>query len=528
MTYVPEPVTVAKRSEHKLGGVITAMGSVMFATLVVSLLAFGREALVAAYLGLNRQVDAYFFTLALILLVPQFVSTAIAESLIPIYVHYKEKGATAVYRFISSVLNLYLLFLAGTTALTAATARFFVPSLGSGFDAPAQQLILQMFWILLPIIILNGLWGLSTTILYAEGLFFISTISRAFQSVGVVGLVLLAGRQLGVYSLVIGIELASFGQLAWTGYWLYRKGVRYGFVLDIGDPGLWRFLVLLWPCLVASFLAYCIPIIDRSMASHLPEGTISALSYADRLMSMIGGISIFSINTVLLPYFSKQSAGTDRDGFKRSISRTLGMLMFMLIPLSLMLVTVRVPLIKVLFQRGKFDAVATANTAAIFGGYALGLLPKAIAITLSTAFNALEDTKTQSFFGGGSNVVSKLVYNHILIAIFGATGVALATVLMHITSGAILLYILRRRLRGIGGRGLLETFSKVLVASLLAIGVMHLVVTHEQIPAIAVVAISMASGSVSYLLFSALLKVPQLTLASVHILSMPFLQRMRS
>lgn len=491
----------------------------MIATLAGSLLAFFRETLVAAHLGADWQMDAYFFALALVMLVPQFMSSSIGESLVPVYIHYKgEEGLEALHRFISSAINLYLFFLAGTSVFAASIAPFTIPILGSGFDSSSQQFVLHLIWILLPTISLSGFWGLLAVILNAEGLFFVSAISRTFLSVGVIGMVLLTSRQLGVYSLPIGVVLSSLGQVIWAIYWLRRKGVKFSFVLDIRDPVLRRFLALLWPPIIGSFLLSWIPIIDRSMASHLPEGTISALGYSDRLMSILGGLSISALNTVLLAFFSLQLVGNDTTRFRERIAQTLGMLMFVLMPLSLILFVVRTPLIQLVFERGKFDAVATANTASVFGGYVLGLMPMAIAITLSTGFNALEDTKTQSFLGAGSSLIAKLVLNPILIVAFGAAGIALATSLMFVVSGTLLGFVLRRRLAGIGGKRLLRTFSSVSITSLLAVSPAYLMANHLHLPPVVVLVFGALVGSTLYLLFSALLNIPELVFATGSLL----------
>jgi putative peptidoglycan lipid II flippase len=398
------------------------------------------------------------------------------------------------------------------------TAPLVASTLASGFDAPGQQLVSQLIRILAPTILLTGLWGLLTTLLDAEGLFIVSAISRAWPAVGVIGAVLLISQHLEVYSLPIGLLVAAVCQVVWTAYWLWRKGVRYRFVLDLNDHGLRQFLALLWPCVVGSSLGYFISIIDRWMASHLLEGTVSALSYANKPMSILSRIGIFSLNTVLLPALSQQSVGSDLRSFKKTMVQALGMLVFVMMPLSMLLAALRMPLIQLLFQRGKFDSFAAANTASIFGGYALGLVPMAVAITLSTGFNALEDTKSQSFFGAGSNFASKIVFNPILILAFGATGISLATSLMYVVSATLLLLILRRRLQGIGNKHLLETSIKVLAASLLAVGPVLLIVNHLYMPSIVVISISMLVGSILYLVFAALLQIPELKLAYKYLL----------
>jgi peptidoglycan biosynthesis protein MviN/MurJ (putative lipid II flippase) len=136
----------------------------------------------------------------------------------------------------------------------------------------------------------------------------------------------------------------------------------------------------------------------------------------------------------------------------------------------------------------------------------------AVAVTLSTGFNALEDTKTQSFLGAGSSLTAKIVLNPILIAAFGAAGIALASSLMYVVSGALLGFVLRRRLEGMGGKHLLKTFFRVSIASLLAVSPVYLMVNHLHVPPVVVLVLGTLVGSLLYLLFSALLHIPELLL----------------
>ncbi len=491
-------------------------GAVMIVTFASAILGMFRESMVAAYLGANWEMDAYFFAFAFVTLLPAFMLTATRASLVPVYVHCTEERSRTVLA--SSVVNLYLLLLVATTALVITTAPIIASTLASGFDTSAQQLVSRLIRILAPTILLTGLWSLLTTLLDAEGRLVVSAISGVWPAVGVIGAVLLTQQYLGIYSLTAGLLVASLCQVLWTAFWLWRQGVKYRFVLDLSDPQLRQFLSLLWPCIVGSFLGYSITILDRFMASYLPEGAVSALSYASRPVSVLSRVSILSVTTVLLPALSLRSAGSDLESFKETLSQALGMLVFAMAPLSILLAAVRMPVIQLLFQRGKFDASAAASTANVFGGYALGLLPMAIAITLATAFNALEDTRSQSFFGAGSNFVSKLVFNPILILVLGVTGIALATSLMYVVSASVLLLILRRRLQGVGGEHLLETFLRVLIAVLLAAGPVTLLVNRCHMPPIVVIGIGALIGSVLYLVFAAILRIPELPLAYRYLL----------
>jgi putative peptidoglycan lipid II flippase len=187
----------------------------------------------------------------------------------------------------------------------------------------------------------------------------------------------------------------------------------------------------------------------------------------------------------------------------------MSVLIFVTLPLGLILAALHVPIIQVLFQRGHFDAGATAVTSRIFAISVLGLTPMAIAVALTTVFKSLQDTKTVAFVGGGSNLGSKIVLNALFIGPFGVFGLALSSALQNVLSGILLFRRLSRRLNGIGFRHLAVTFGKTLLASLVAFLAVH-VVTLSTLPPLVQCILGVLAGTTTFLLLVALLRMEEL------------------
>jgi putative peptidoglycan lipid II flippase len=496
---------------------VRATSVAALATLASAAFGIVRESLTAARFGANLETDVYFFSFGLVVSLPDFLQPATAAGMVPVYLRSKREGHSTV--FVNTVINAYGLLLLGLTALGLVGLPWIVSILASGFDAPAQQMVTRMILILSPTIVLAGVWGILRSLLNAEGEFFRSTISTAFLSVSIIGAILLFSSHLGVYSLPVGILVASAVQVLWTGYWSWRQGFRYRLVLDWHESGFQRYVALLGPGIVGSVLSYMIPVIDRAMASHFPGGTIAALGFAGRPRNILSSLVIYSLVTALLPSFSQKAADLDRDSFRQSVVKTLGLLMFIATPLSLLMVTLRIPLIQLLFERGRFDAAATLATAGYFAADTIGLMPMAIAITVSAIFNALEDTRTPAIFGAGGNLLSKIVLNLLFIAAFGPVGLPLATSAMYVVSSVVLLWLLRRRLHGIEGRCLLRTFVSVLLATVVAMGPVYLLTAQlKNMPPLIVLGACTLTGSLLFVLVSAMLRIPELHMAQEYFL----------
>jgi putative peptidoglycan lipid II flippase len=498
---------MAQTMKEESSRMVRATSMVMVATIISMALGIMREMLIAARFGATVATDAYFFALALIVTLPEFMLGAIEDSLIPIYVRRKAEGRADV--FISTVLNTYAIVLILVTGAVLLGAQPLVTLLGAGLDASSQQLVVQMIWILGPTIMLSGLWTVLNSLLNAEGHFFLSTISRAFLAGSVIAAILVLPAELGIYRLPIGVLFAATVQLLWSAGWLWRHGFRYRFVIDLNEPMFRRFLDLLWPGLAGAGIGYALVMIDRTMAAFLTEGTISTLSYAEKPMSVLTSVGIFSFTTALLPSLSRQALHDDLEGFRRNISRILALLMFVLLPVTALLLVLRMPVIQVLFQRGRFDDVVAQQTGDMFGLFVIGLAPMAIAVALSTVFNALEDTRTPAIFGAGANLISKTFFNLILIGSLGGAGLALGTSLMYVVSALLLLFILWRRLKGINGRYLFQSAWRTVAAAAVAGAVTYLVVANAGLTPLLELIVGSAVGGAVYLATAALLRTPE-------------------
>ncbi len=324
--------------------------------------------------------------------------------------------------------------------------------------------------------------------------------------------------RLGIYALPLGIVLGSIIQVTWTGYWLAkRRAFVYRPTIDLHDPRFRRFLALLGPGLVGGLIGYSSQLIDKAFASHLAEGSIAALSFAFRPMAILTRVAVYSFITALLPTLSWEAVHSNPASFRATVVNTLGILAFVTTPLSLLLAVLSVPIIQLLFERGEFAAASTASTAGIFAFLVIGLMPMAIAVTLSTVFTSLEDTKTPAIFGAGTNLVANVIFDLLLIGILGAAGIALASTLKYVVSGTVLFLLLGRRLQGINIRYLAGSFGKTLLASLLAVGPVYLLTVYLELPALVMIVVGMLLGTTLFWLFAYLLKAPELGLVQGYV-----------
>jgi putative peptidoglycan lipid II flippase len=490
----------------------------MLASLASMALGVVREMLTAAHFGPSAGMDAYFFASSLVVRLPDFLEAAAASALVPLYLQSRQQGAPP--RFVGTVITVYAVALLAVALGGLAALPLILATLAAGFDAEGRRLVAGMLAILAPTLVLSAVWGVLRAVLNAQGEFFRSTVSTAFLSVGVIGAVLLLRQPLGAYSLAVGVLAAAVLQVLWAGYWSRKGGYRYRPALDWHDPVFRRFLALSGPALAGGLLGYLLPVIDRSMAARFGPGTIAALGFAEQPMRNLAGLLIYSFGTALIASLAEQARTLDRRELRRRVTGILSFLLFVTVPVSLLAVALRVPVTRVLFERGRFDAAATEATAGYFAATVIGLAPMAIAVTVSAVFYALQDTRTPAIWGAGVNLASKVTLNLVLTAGVGAIGLPVATSLMYAVSATVLLWRLGRRLHGLEVPRLLRTAARVVPAAVLAAAPVHaLAARWQDAPLLAVAAGTVVGGAV-FLLAAALLRIPELQTARRHLLTM--------
>ena len=161
---------------------------------------------------------------------------------------------------------------------------------------------------------------------------------------------------------------------------------RLRFSLNFSIPGLRQVARLTVPRMMILILARLNVIVDRVFASALGEGYISALTYADRIIQIPTMILTVALGEVLLPKLSQHVSAGEIDHFSRRFWHSLSVIGFSIVPMAILLVLLRQPIIQVFFQRGAFDSTATQLTGVAVLFYGIGMLVFSINLMVRVFF----------------------------------------------------------------------------------------------------------------------------------------------
>jgi putative peptidoglycan lipid II flippase len=368
-----------------------------------------------------------------------------------------------------AVLALALVALSVTTLLGILAAPWILRVIAPGFATEPGQAALATFLtrVMFPYLVLVGLAAVATGILNAHGRFFAGAIGPAVVNLGMIGTVLLLASRVEppILALALGVLAGGVGQLVVQLPSLRRAGLLVLPSAELGHPALGRLVRLLLPAVFGLAAVQVTVFINTLLASLLRPGSISYLYYADRVMEFPLGVFGIALASASLPVMARQAAAGETRRVAATLNFSLRLVVFISVPATVGLVVLRAPIVRVLFERGRFGAAATAATADALAWYAIGLAGFAGARIAAQAFYALAEPGTAVRWGVVS-VLANVAAALLLMGPLGHAGLAGASSIGAYVNLGALAWAARRRLGALGGRALLASTLRTAAASM--------------------------------------------------------------
>ncbi len=434
--------------------------------LAAQALAYVLAAYVAATFGATAQTDA----INLALIIPTFAANVVREAIKSVMVPQLVETRVNQPDRLTSVATQGVLLVAGMTVAVTVLLALSLPAIMGAltrFTAPeTQTLALDLAFVLLPMLPLVAVTGALAAVFNAHARFRLPAALPGVDALAKLAAVAALAAGIGIYSLAVGYVLGPLVGVVI----LVVVGSALGLLGRVGrssTEGLRRLGKGALLPLAGLSLLQLNPFIDRSMASWLAPGSVTALNYAERITAIpyiIVGAGFFS---VLLAHWSDVAAREGSDGLRRALRNATGMVIYTLAPIVVLMAVLRVDIVTLLLQRGAFGAEDTALTASALGFLAIGVLPSYLSLLVSRAFLSIKDIVTSTWLGI-LNAGLNLALNFALIGPLGLAGIALSTALTWTIVSLIGYVVLRRRLGPLDVRSLLGPTSIIALAALLA------------------------------------------------------------
>lgn len=444
-----------------------ATALVMFFFVLSRALGLVREVVIGAQFGTSAELDSYLAAFRVPDLLFQLMAGgALASAFIPTFsVRLTRGGRAAAWRLASIVLNLVVVVMTLAAIVAMIVAPWLVDNiLAPGFTPGQQALTVQLMRILMVSTILFAVSGLVMGALNAVQHFLLPAAAPVVYNLAIIAGALFLSPTMGVRGLAVGVLIGAAGHLLIQVPGLIHVGARYWPVLDRHDPGVREIAILMGPRVLGLAAVQLNFWVNTALASTLSPGHLAALSYGWLLMLLPQGVFAQAVATVAFPTFATQVANGDLGAMRRTFGMTLRSIVFFTMPATVGLILLATPLVTALFQRNAFTAESTALVVTALQFYTLGLVAHSVVEIVARAFYALHDTATPVSVGIGAMFVN-VVLSFLLLIPMAQGGLALANSIATTLEMVLLLWLLRRRLGGLSGRGLSGAVLRMALAS---------------------------------------------------------------
>ena len=437
----------------------------MLITILSKLMGFARDITLSYFYGASSITDAYLISITIPTVIFVFIGEGIGTGYIPMYGNIEMmEGSKEADKYTNNLVHIIIMI---CTVLLVVGLVFAVPLVklfASGFGGETLDLAVRFTKLGLVGIYFTGLISIFNGFLQIKGNYAIPALIGFPMNFFTILAIIISSNG-NVMHLAIGSVIATGSQLLLVLPFVYKKGFKYKPVFDMKDKHIKKMFYIALPVIMGVSINQINVLVDRTIASRVAIGGITALDYANKLIVSVHGIFVLSITTVLYPIISKMGAENNMNGFKKSVSEAIGAINLLVIPISLGFMVFAEPIVTLLYGRGKFDTEAIVMTSGALFFYSIGMLGFGLREVLARAFYSLQDTKTPAV-NAAIAVVMNAIFSILLSKFMGISGLASGTSISALFSTVLLFISLRKKIGPFGIKKITISFAKIIGASL--------------------------------------------------------------
>ncbi|MFZ5424495.1 MAG: murein biosynthesis integral membrane protein MurJ [Patescibacteria group bacterium] len=508
----------------KQNTIISAAAVLAFMYGASAILGLVRTRLLAHYFGAS-EILGVFYTADRIpsLIYSLLVVGTLSTVFIPVFTNTFKKNEENAWHTASSMITVsILLFLSlGTLVFILAPSVITALSLGK-FTAEQIKLGTSLMRIMLSAQLLLIISSFVTVILQSFKYFIITALAPVLYNIGMIlGIVILIPRY-GIYGPAFGVIIGSVLHLLVQIPLIRKINFSYKFTLDFKDKGLREIFRLMPPRILGAGMAQVSAIVNNSLAILVSTSSVVIFKFADQLQSFPVNLFGASIALAALPTLSYESGEKDKEKFKEIFLTSFHQMLFLVIPASVILLVLRIPVVRLVYGVSNFPWEATVQTSYTLAFFSLSIFAQSSVYLLTRAFYALKDTATPLKVNFITVILSSfLSYVFVHYLGFGVWSVAFSYSIALLLDMIFLLLLLSKKVGGFKLDSLVVPFTKISYAAFF-MGISLYVPmklldefifdTTKTVNLALLTILATLAGVISYLFFTKLFKVREIEL----------------
>ena len=463
---------------------------VAFFSLVSRVLGIFRDRILASEFGAGDTLDIYYAAFRIPdLIFNLLVLGALSAGFIPIFTALLKKrgepgkrerlGTEEAWELASNILNILVISLIALTAVGIIIAPWFMGLITPGFEAEKLKLTVSLTQIMFLSPLFLGISSVFGGVLQSFKRFFIYSLAPIFYNVGIILGALFLVPVFGVYGLAAGVVIGAFLHMLIQMPAVFKLGFKHKWILNWKETNLVKIFRMMGPRTMSLAIAQINLVVLTIIASTLKSGSLSVFNLANNLQSF--PIGIFGISYAVAAFPTLSARAFDREKLKESFSGTLRQILFFIIPSTVLIMTLRAQIVRVILGSGHFDWEDTIMTMDTLAFFTIGIFAQALMPLLIRVFYARHDSRTPFYIGlfsvltniGLSLWLPKILLCRELLSPFGGvsaclplgvSGLALAFSISSIINMILLWIFLKREIGGLDEKRIIFSTVKLVMA----------------------------------------------------------------
>ncbi len=480
--------------------------------------------LLASYFGVSKDL-AIFYTADKIpnLIYSIIIVGAVSTVFIPIFTGLLKKDENTAFEVASSIINTTLVFFLVIALVIFFMSPKLINLLAVGSFSKEEVLLgsnLMRIMLVSQVLLVAG--SLATSILQSYKYFIIPALAPIFYNVGMILGIVFLSKDYGIYGPAAGVALGSILHFGIQIPLLKRSGFKFSLTLNIKDKNYKKMFALVPPRIASVLIANVIQTINNSLAIIVSASSVIYLKFADQLQTFPVSLFGISMAAASLPTLSSQSAPEEKEKFQETFLTSFHQMVYLVMPLSAILLILRIPAIRLVYGVSNFPWEATIRTAQTLAFFSVSVIAQSSNYLITRAFYALKDTITPVTI----NILTAIT--NVVISIFfvtsmklGVWSIALSYTITSFLDMFLLMIFLNKKVGGFNKEKLFIPFTKISWATAL-MGIMLYIPmkildqfvfdTTRTINLLALTVLAGLLGMVTYVFITSLLKVEEIQL----------------
>ena len=427
-----------------VGRIFQDSSIVLVTNALAMMIGFSYSVVTAAKFGAGKEMDAFGMAQAIPNYAINLITSGYAPAIIPAFIiALKNDGQSSAQRLIS---NLILLSLGAMGIVCMALMLLGKPLLkimSVGFDTRTFDLTTDLYYILVPSMMLASLSVQWSAVLNARNSFATPGIARAFYSLTGLLCVALFANTLGAFVLPLAVLFGAALQAIILGMGLRGKNIGLMISWSGFDERTIQTLKQYSSVFLGSAVIGTVTVIDQAMASSLGPGSVAALNYGNSLGFAFQSILCMALGTALLPHFAKLFNDEKIAELKKTLWFYALGLPALTVPVCALLYLFSEPMVQLIFQRGAFTATNAGSVSEV-QQMALLQIPFYLIGTIGVRFFSATLQNGLLLKVGILNAGIKIFLNFMLISHLGLPALPLSSSIAVMFSSLVVLYLINR------------------------------------------------------------------------------------